>query len=40
MRKRSAADNGGVRTLAAAYESDVSEGVEMNWLCYFTRNYL
>jgi len=29
-RKRLAADNGGVRTLAVAYESDVSEGVQMN----------
>jgi len=35
--RRLAADNGGGWTLAVAYESDVSEGVQVKVLCYCIR---
>ena len=42
MRKRLAADNGRKQSSekAVVYESDVSEGVHLKWLCYCTRNDL
>jgi len=38
MRKHFAADNGHKQSSkrAVTYESDISEGVKVRWLCYFT----